>query len=155
VGLADAGRPEQQHGCHFEAVAAVLRQRHMPLHIIERINEVGQLLVQRRHVGNTAGLDLEAFGPTLEHAFVRRAQVLVIAVRQLGQLALDVVRAEHAADIGDGQLERRRLMRNETACFHRRLLGEGLRVHSSISRARVQPMPRGPRNDVSNFPTYR
>ncbi len=77
----------------------------MALDVIQGVGEIGQLLVQGRHVGQAAGLDLEALGAAFQHALVRGAQMLVVPVRELGQLALHLVGAEYAAQIRDRQLE--------------------------------------------------
>jgi hypothetical protein len=49
---------------------------------------------------------------TWKHALVGGAEILVFPRGELGELALDVVRAEDAAQVRDGQLEARAL-RNE------------------------------------------
>ena len=60
VRLADARWPQQEHGGHLQAVVTVLAQGHVPPDVVQRIGEVGQLRIQRRHVGDARG-----------HAFLR------------------------------------------------------------------------------------
>jgi hypothetical protein len=71
------------------------------LHVVEHGAEVGQRLVQRGHVGHARGLDLEALGAALEHAFIDAAQVVVVALAarllQPRELALDLGGGKHVA----------------------------------------------------------
>jgi len=104
---------QQQHGRDLQAIAAALGQGHLAAHVVEHFGEVGQLLVQGRHVGQAGGFDLEALGAALEHAFVHRAQRFMVALRagilQPGQLARHVGRVEHAAHLGHRQAQGRGL----------------------------------------------
>ncbi|EWS63850.1 hypothetical protein Y695_02913 [Hydrogenophaga sp. T4] len=109
MGLAHAGWPEQQDRGHLQAVAAVLAEGHVALHVVQHLTKIGQQVVQRCHVGHARGFDSEALGAAFEHALPGVAQALVFAFvatgLQVGQLALDLVGAEHAAHPGDGQSE--------------------------------------------------
>ena len=96
---------KQQHRRHLQPVAAILCQRHVALDVIQGIGEVGQLLVQRGHVREPAGLDLEALRAALEHPLISRPQVLVVLAGQLGKLALDVAGSKDVAEIRNRQLE--------------------------------------------------
>ena len=111
VRLADARWPQQEHGGHLQAVVTVLAQGHVPPDVVQRIGEVGQLLVQRRHVGDTRWLDGKALGSTIQHPLPGVAQRFLIpisaSVLKLGQLALDIAGVKHAAHAGDRQADRR------------------------------------------------
>ena len=140
VRLADAGRAQQQHGRDLQAVAAVLCQGDVALHVVQHLREVGQLFIQVGHVGHARGLNLEALGAALQHAFVHGAQgvvlTLVARLLQPRELALDVARVEHVAHLGHGQAQRRRLG-NKALGGHRMLLVMVTsRNHSSTQRAR-------------------
>ncbi len=126
MGLADARRAQQQHGRDLQAVAAVLRQRHVALDVVQRVGEVGQLLIQVAHVGYATGFDLEALGAALEHALVSVAKRLVLMRGQLGQLALHVAGPEHTAQMGDRQLEAWPVDWHQWVGRHSHLLGQPL-----------------------------
>ncbi|MCY1560599.1 hypothetical protein D9M68_977490 [compost metagenome] len=110
MGLAHTGRAKQQDGGDFQAVAAVLAEGDVALHIVEHLTKIGQQVVERRHVGHARWFDGEALWAALQHALPRVAQAFVFALvatgLQFGQLALDFVGAEHAAHLGDGQTKR-------------------------------------------------
>ncbi len=109
MGLAHAGRAQQQHGRDLQAIAAVLRQCHVALDVVQHLGEVGQLLIQAGHVGDARGLDLKALRTTLQHAFVHGAQgfvfALVARLLQPCELALDVTGVEHIAHLGHRQAQ--------------------------------------------------
>ena len=59
----------------------------------------------RDQTGRSPPRSLKAFGSAFEHALVGVSKVLVVAFGQFGELALDIVRAEDAAQLGHRQLE--------------------------------------------------
>jgi hypothetical protein len=63
--LADTRGAEQQRGRDLQRIAAVLAQRQLALHVVEHLDEVGQLVVQVVHRRQAGWLDLEALGTLL------------------------------------------------------------------------------------------
>ena len=82
----------------------------MPPDVVQRIGEVGQLRIQRRHVGDARGFDREALRPPFQHALPGVAQRFLIAISasvlKLGQFTLDVTCVKDVANAGDRQAHR-------------------------------------------------
>jgi hypothetical protein len=70
-------------------------------HVVQRLAEVRQLVVEGVHHRHARRLDLEALGPPLEHALVGGPQVFVLLLRELVQAAFDVGHAVHRTQLGD------------------------------------------------------
>lgn len=103
-----------------------MAQRHMAFDVVQRLREVGQLFVQRGHVGHARRFDRKPLRAALEHALVGLAQGTVLFVATLGlqglQLALHFSGLEHRPHAGNGQSETGG--RNQAVGGHERLLQE-------------------------------
>jgi hypothetical protein len=100
----------------------------LALDVVEHLGEVGQVVVEVIHHRQAGGLDLKALGALLEHALVGGAQTFMLPLRQLVELAADLVDTVEAAHAGDRDAAARPDGRD-------RNLGCGHRTNLRINRA--------------------
>jgi hypothetical protein len=69
----------------------------MALHVVQHLGEVGQRVVQIAHVGHTRGLDLEALGAALQHAFIGgcAGRIRWSPLRAAWPIAFHIIGLEH------------------------------------------------------------